>query len=118
MHTEHPLQAALDVSVGSARLVGGEEGLLIKVASPQLEVNVWLSISEAKEFANVLLLKPSSKALCLGVSAGSTVHWSRDADDRYYLLVGEGGETWDIGLTTNKATINAVLNAIKSHVAA
>lgn len=109
---------ALDVSVGIAQLVGGEEGFSVKISSPAMEINVWLSDSEAKEFSSVLSHEPSSKAHCLGSAAGSKVHWSRDADDRYYLLVGEDDDTWDIGITINKVTVNAILNALKSHIAA
>lgn len=115
MQMDHLATQTIDVSVDTTRLAGGRDGLALKVASPQLEVNVWLSSSEAKEFRSILSFTPDAKALCLSVAAGSKVHWSRDAKDHYYLIVGNDDETWDIALTMDKATMNEVLDEIANH---
>lgn len=107
-----------DISVEESKLASGETGLLLKLSSPQFEVNVWLSFSEAKSLSNILLHNPSSKALCIGHAAGAKAFWSSDADGNYYLLIGEDDETWDVGITMMQKTIYDILDELNAHIAA
>ena len=101
-----------DVSAALALLSGGEEAVCLKIASPEIEVNVWLLPDEAAELSTLPSRSQASKSLRLGLSAGGGVHWSRDAHGLYHLLVGEDDETWDIGLTVDSVTFSAILNAV------
>ena len=101
-----------DVSASFALLANGEDGLCLKIASPQIEVNVWLLPHEAAELSHLPSRSEVSKSLRLGLSAGEGVHWSRDAHGFYHLLVGEDDETWDIALTLDRVTFAAILNAV------
>jgi hypothetical protein len=95
-----------------ALLANGEVGICLKIASPQIEVNVWITKTEADALRNLQLRSPELKALRLGLSAGNGVHWSRDAKGRYYVLIGTDAETWDVGLTFDDMTFEAILTAI------
>ena len=102
-----------DISADFALLPHGEEGVHLKISSPQIEVNVWLPSDEAAKLSALPSHSPELEPMRLGLSVGKAVHWSRDAHGLYYLLVGEDHETWDVGLTLNSATFRAILNAIK-----
>ena len=111
MPADHP-QPSFGVSMGTAVLVDGTPGIVLKFASPAVEVNVWLSQSEARELAAIFAHEPTRRAVRLGTSAGSKVHWSGDAEDRVYVLIGADEETWDVGLTLDAATIDALRAAL------
>jgi hypothetical protein len=103
---------AFDVSASFALLANGDEGVHLKIASPQVEINVWLLPAEAEKLGTLPALAPELKSLRLGLSLGCSVHWSRDTQGRYYLLVGKDDETWDIGLTLDTAAFEAIVNAV------
>ena len=113
MNTPSPSPlTAFDVCAGFVLLANNEEGIGLKIASPQVEVNVWLSLDEANALHALPLRDPELRSLRLGLSVGHGVHGSRDTNGRYYVLVGDDDETWDIGLTLDNEAFEAILSAV------
>lgn len=100
-----------EVSAEKALLPDGREGVAVKVASPQIEINVWLTLEEAAALHDAPPEPSVAEALRRGTSVGKPVHWSRDAQNRYFLLVGDDDETWDIGVTFGAATYADIASA-------
>jgi hypothetical protein len=101
-----------DVSADLAQLEGGEEAILLKLSSPQIELNVWLLPAEVEKLKALRAQTPGLKSLRLGLSVGQSVYWSRDIQGKYYLLVGQGDETWDLGVTLDPVEFESILQAL------
>ncbi len=101
-----------DVTCGPGELDEGSTGAIAKLSSTIAEVNVWFTAAEARNVRKILALKAGAAGIPLGRSARSQVFWARDADDRFYLLVGEGDTTWDIGFTLPISTVRSVIQGV------
>ena len=66
-----------DVSADSAFLENGERGVVVKIASSQVEANVWLSQVETG-LLKTLASDTPERSIRIGISAGKPVFWSRD----------------------------------------
>jgi hypothetical protein len=106
------MASGFDISAGPAVLEDGTSGISIKVSSSTVEVNVWFSRADASRLDNVLVLSSDSKAIRLGTSANAQVHWAKDDEGHFYLLIGRDDETWDIGLTLDDVTFRGILSEI------
>lgn len=78
------------------------DSALLKLASAVIEVNVLLPCHDVPAVIDTLR-QPTGNVLCAGISAGSSAHWIHDEESTAYLLIGDGRETWDIGLTLSAA---------------
>jgi hypothetical protein len=100
-----------DVSASAAFLASGESGVCLKIQSPHVEANFWFSRAEAKRLT-ALGATTAGESNQIGTSVGRPVHWSRDEASRYYVLVGEDDQTWDIALTLDEDVYNALVLAV------
>ena len=110
------LHQTLAISADLAQFSSGEQAILLKISSAKLELNVWLLPAEIHRLGTLSERAPELKSPRLGQSVGQSVHWSRDEHGRYYLLVGEDDETWDIGVALDAVEFEAILHAVKQPI--
>src|SRR5262245_23176288 len=106
------MQPEYETSVEEAILENGQPAIRLKLSGGTVEVNVWLSADEASALAQVSDLSEDSRGLRLGRCANSQVHWSRDRNGKYYLLIGHDDETWDVGVVLSELTFSQILGEI------
>ena len=107
-----------DVDATVATGANGEDVVLLKLASPTSELNVWLTLAEAALLIAGIPIGRSVPALLAGTSADAPVHWMQGEDRRLYIVVGEDDECWDFGVTLSEPSYNSVLIEVKKCLAA
>jgi hypothetical protein len=101
-----------DVSCDASEFEDGRAAVAVKLSSAIVEANVWFPYAEARELHKVLELTPDAPALPLGRSAGSQAFWARGEEDQFFLLVGEGETTWDIGITLPALVVRRIVQDV------
>lgn len=74
----------------------GTLGRALKIQSSQIEINIWFTLAELQILHKVPNSKWEEGSLKIGTSANSSVWWTCD-DDEVSLLIGEDGQSWDVG---------------------
>jgi hypothetical protein len=88
-----------EISVEHAYNQNGEEAILVKIYSCQIEVNIWIDVSDVAGLRK--FISENNPYHCAGKSANSTVHWINEGNGDLYILIGEDKDVWDIGLTVD-----------------
>jgi hypothetical protein len=110
------VESEFDISIEDGHFDNGEPAIALKLSNETTEVNVQLNIDEAHSLNRVLTLPEESRALLFGKCASSQVHWRRDHEKRFYLLIGHDDETWDVGITLSEATFSQIICKIEKHL--
>jgi hypothetical protein len=87
-------------------------GVTAKMSSAIAEVNVWFTVAEAQHVRQILDIAIDAHGLQLGRSVDSNVYWTRDTEDRFYLLIGHDDTTWDIGFTLPISTVRTLVQCV------
>ncbi len=85
--------------------------IVVKIGTPQLEINVWISSTDVAQFDGVRRADWDSRgSLQIGAVAGAPAWWCVDTRaGTLSILVGEDDETWDVSATWPIDTLDDVI---------
>lgn len=90
------------------------DSILLKISTIFFEINIHIPQNNLPQIIN-LLANISPKAISAGTCAESVAHWIHEEGDESYILIGHDRETWDIGVTLNKASTLRIINEFKKY---
>jgi hypothetical protein len=100
-----------DVVAERCFLSNNRKGILIKITSSDLEINIRFSLEEINDF--FLFSDKKVETLKLGESAGNLVQWIEN-DGKLFLIVGADIDLWDIGLMFDWLLVDKIAEVIKN----
>jgi len=107
------LRAMPDVSAEAVGH-GARAGVVVKIQTPQLEINIRIPNGEAARLDTVRRADWDSRgSLRIGDVAGAPAWWCVDTQSRTFsVLVGDDDESWDIAVTLPLGSLDAVIAAV------
>ncbi len=85
----------------------------VKIGTPHVELNVWLSYAEVVLLKSVSVAHWLRESVQIGEVAGAPAWWSVDVDaGTLSILVGLDDETWDVGVTLPLGTLHVILTEV------
>ena len=88
---------------------------LIKIATHDVEMNVWVLGTDLPKLVEVRGRRWELGALRIGRSAGTNVWWSVEAEEdgrSLSLVVGEDDESWDLNFRFPLETLDDILREV------
>lgn len=93
---------------------GATSHVVVKVGTPQLEINVRIPGGDMAKLDGVRLAAwDSRRSLQIGEVAGAGAWWCVDVHaGTLSILVGEDDETWDVAATLPIGTLDAIISEV------
>ncbi len=103
-----------DAGVPSVVADRSEDGVVVKISMPQLEINVWIPQEELSNLEQVRTTLWDKGSLRIGRSAGEAAWWSADLQEQTLsIVIGHDDETWDVGAILPLATLDLILTEVE-----
>ncbi len=106
-------EAPLPAVSAEATSSNGAPSVHLKIGTPQVELNVWMSYADVARLEAVSTATWLLASLRIGEVAGAPAWWSvDDAAGTLSILVGPDDETWDVGVTLPLGTLDVILTEV------